>query len=258
MSGLPDIGALKAQIGNIRFAWFSEKDMRQRMNLERIRFHRTQCALGGSRGLSREEDLIPRRFANDLIRRSAQPLQLFCPSWPFQDDPLSGRRQRHAHEFQRIHIRSDQAPQKAHLFFDQGRLLARGVHGIDQNDVRKQGGQKSPGVSLHQLQARDHVSQIRACSRALHGLLQQRMHFRRALEKNHLASKGGEKKCIPAESRRSVDNPRRPPFAATNCLCQFVTAPLSKANPAYGRTDQKFGVELLQTIGVRHAAIPTL
>jgi hypothetical protein len=30
---------IKAQIGNIRFAWFSEKDMRQRMKIERIRFH---------------------------------------------------------------------------------------------------------------------------------------------------------------------------------------------------------------------------
>jgi hypothetical protein len=36
ISGLPDIGASIAQIGNIRFAWFSEKDMRQHMNLERI------------------------------------------------------------------------------------------------------------------------------------------------------------------------------------------------------------------------------
>src|ERR1044072_3275125 len=63
-------------------------------------------------------------------------------TWPLQNDPVASRSERCSHQVLRIQIRSDPLSQDSHLLLYEGCSGARGMHWINQYDIRSQQGKE--------------------------------------------------------------------------------------------------------------------
>jgi hypothetical protein len=164
--------------------------------------------------------------------RLAQARQRWGAQRPFQHHSLVGGGECRLHQLQRIGVGTHQLAQQAHLLLHERGVPARWMHGVDQDDISSQAGQKLAGVPEAQGHACDDGGEFRAglaCPRDAIG--QERMDLGRPLEQRHLGTQRGQQESVPAETGGGVDDAERGGTGEARCPGQGLAAPATEAKP---------------------------